>query len=357
MSTAAKKVLRVWHETRTSHFELLKRLTPSTLFYASENYSFDIREATGLDVRKRGIFATTWAVLTGTHQYVEFNEPTMLKLWPRLLIYTSAHRARRAFDRKGSPSAILYAIDNLPPDAAIADTFRLPRRFAAFLVRPFFRYMFASFDRVSFGSAGAAAAYASLLRTTKTTPEISVIPQLPSPCSCPDAIAAPRSVLFVGALEHRKGIVELMKAWELMDDDTRLTIVGIGPLTSRVQAWANAKPNVRILIDPPRDQVHQEYRRAEVVVLLSKRVPRWREQVGLPIVEGLSHGCVVVTTSETGIADWLQAEGHFLVDAANPAHVVDAVNSALQCGPARIEVLGSLPTEHTRVTSDRWLTR
>ena len=54
---------------------------------------------------------------------------------------------------------------------------------------------------------------------------------------------------------------------------------------------------------PPREAVHELLASSAVVVMPSVRRPGWREQIGLPLVEGLAHGCRVVTTTETGLAD------------------------------------------------------
>jgi glycosyltransferase involved in cell wall biosynthesis len=48
----------------------------------------------------------------------------------------------------------------------------------------------------------------------------------------------------------------------------------------------------------------------------SVRLRGWREQIGLPLVEGLAHGCRVVTTTETGLAEDLR--GHPLVTLTTP---------------------------------------
>jgi hypothetical protein len=44
----------------------------------------------------------------------------------------------------------------------------------------------------------------------------------------------------------------------------------------------------------------------------------WREQLGLPILEGLSHGSRIVTASETGLAPDLSRDGHFVIAQASP---------------------------------------
>jgi glycosyltransferase involved in cell wall biosynthesis len=62
--------------------------------------------------------------------------------------------------------------------------------------------------------------------------------------------------------------------------------------------------------------VHELLRTSAVVAMPSVRRPGWREQIGLPLVEGLTHGCRVVTTAETGLADDLR--DHPLVTFTTP---------------------------------------
>jgi glycosyltransferase involved in cell wall biosynthesis len=104
--------------------------------------------------------------------------------------------------------------------------------------------------------------------------------------------------------------------------------------------------------------VHRALRRAAVLVLLSQPTPTWREQVGLPLVEGLAHGCTVVTTAETGLADWLAAHGHtVLAPDAAPATVVAAVVEALAAGRPAASVLADLPDDDGRQAAEAWLSR
>jgi glycosyltransferase involved in cell wall biosynthesis len=111
-------------------------------------------------------------------------------------------------------------------------------------------------------------------------------------------------------------------------------------------------------VDPPRAQIHQLLASSQVLVLPCQPTPSWREQVGLPIVEGLSYGCTVVTTTETGLASWLAAAGHQVTSADATAEelaaaILAAVRHPLQAG----DVLASLPDVDGRLAADDWLFR
>jgi glycosyltransferase involved in cell wall biosynthesis len=102
--------------------------------------------------------------------------------------------------------------------------------------------------------------------------------------------------------------------------------------------------------------VHEVLRQSAVLVLLSQPIGGWREQIGLPILEGLSHGCEVVATSETGVADWLAARGHAVVPpGAGPEVVADRLDEALRRAPTRRGSLSDLPRTDQRLAADRWL--
>jgi glycosyltransferase involved in cell wall biosynthesis len=95
--------------------------------------------------------------------------------------------------------------------------------------------------------------------------------------------------------------------------------------------------------------------------LASQPTAGWREQVGLPIVEGLAHGCRVVTTDQTGLAGWLREHadrGHRVVPAGGSgadlaAAVLAALTTPTGDGPG--SVLADLPVRDGRLAADDWL--
>jgi glycosyltransferase involved in cell wall biosynthesis len=115
---------------------------------------------------------------------------------------------------------------------------------------------------------------------------------------------------------------------------------------------------VSVVVDPPRARVHALQREASVAVLLSQRTRTWREQVGLPVVEGLAHGCAVLATTETGLAAWLEEHGHAVVDpAADPERVADVLVGLLDARRPAATVLADLPDVDGRLAADAWLLR
>ena len=70
--------------------------------------------------------------------------------------------------------------------------------------------------------------------------------------------------------------------------DATLALLGKGALEQEARALSVAQPSVTLEVDPPRPRIHSVLDDSRVLVLWSQPSPTWREQVGLPIVEGLS---------------------------------------------------------------------
>ncbi|MDP9435526.1 MAG: glycosyltransferase, partial [Actinomycetota bacterium] len=250
----------------------------------------------GLDVLEADLRADPPDVL-------EVTEPLWAAEWPVPLRLADA-----------APGALLaaYAIEVLPsplPDQA-------DRRVAVAVA-------------VAYGSAAAERAH----RTGPTPRWLSLVAEeRRSRCpvcfgeGSPDVVPAEPELVFAAELSERTGVDLLVQAWDgAAPDGWRLRLLGWGPRTEQVRGWAGGRADVTLRVAADRQQVHDAMRRAAAVVLPSRRVPGWREQVGLSLVEGLTHGCRLLTTTETGIADGLGPE-HLVV----PAGSADALAEGLR---------------------------
>jgi glycosyltransferase involved in cell wall biosynthesis len=149
-----------------------------------------------------------------------------------------------------------------------------------------------------------------------------------------------------------------MAGWDALtpQDDLRLRVLGKGGLLPEVEAWAAGRPDVELVVDPPRSEIHASLRASHVLVLLSQRSGWWREQLGLPIAEGLAHGCEIVTTDETGLAGWLAGHGHRVLPmAADSRQIAAALRSAAEAGRPPAAVCADLPGTDGRAEADRWI--
>jgi glycosyltransferase involved in cell wall biosynthesis len=166
--------------------------------------------------------------------------------------------------------------------------------------------------------------------------------------------------LFVGEFDDRKGILDLMKAWPSVEDalpDAVLTVVGGGQHAKLVQEWCAERPGARVFCGfLPHEETADQLMKADVLVAPSRRSGRWREQIGLPIVESLSVGLTVVTTDETGLADWLSKEEHTVLPEKDVTRRLAAgIILALRRPIPREKVLDSLPAIPGRIIADSWL--
>ena len=95
-----------------------------------------------------------------------------------------------------------------------------------------------------------------------------------------------------------------------------------------------------------------------MVIAPSVPAGRWREQLGLPIIEGLSVGATVVTTTETGLASWLEQQGHTVIPMPRIAELLARATAHALEHPLSVgDVIGTLPATDTRLEVDRWIHR
>lgn len=207
-------------------------------------------------------------------------------------------------------------------------------------------------DRVVYGSEGSETTYGTIPQMALVLSR--VVPELPDARQLIPANA--RGALFVGRLESRKGVIQLLEAWSKIEGQTdhHLTLVGDGPLMADVQAWVAENPNRRRAVGQlSRNDTEMNYLNHRILVAPSVREGRWREQVGLPIVEALSHGLTVVTTCETGIAGWLLRNGHTVIEQSS--ELADAILARLREPLEPSEVAAALPLVGGRKIADDWM--
>jgi glycosyltransferase involved in cell wall biosynthesis len=351
--------VRLYDQVRTAHLERARVLEPAAIVYHSTRYDFDPALAEGLELVQAGPLRAFWMFLRSPVTVLEINEPLYLPGLPSTALALLASDLR-AVVTHSRPLVVTYAIEDLSPFSSRPP--RLRTRLRRRVERMLARGVWARCDRVVFGTSAALELYRTALGAPRHA-DTSLIPALPSPCDCAESIAArdPLHVLFLGAFTERKGFDRLLEAWPLVRDarpGSRLSLVGQGPMLADALAATAADDSIAVVTDPPRAFIHSMLRTVHVLVLPSVRLPRWREQIGLPILEGLAHGCEVVTTTETGIADWLSDNGHRTLDSDwTPADLAGAIVEAIDASRDPEAVLADLPIVDGRIEADRWLFR
>ncbi len=111
-----------------------------------------------------------------------------------------------------------------------------------------------------------------------------------------------RLVLFVGSLTPRKGVPELLSAWERIAarvrDGWELELIGAGPLDDAVARFARGRSDCAALgYVPHGPELFGHYDEAAILVLPSRN-----EAFPRVLVEGAAHGCALASAPVGGIA-------------------------------------------------------
>lgn len=351
----------VYDELRTAHIErIIRSVRRADVFYQTESYDYDSKMAREIRPRKVNLPKVFWEISRGDYSLVEINEPAYLRALPLLLTVILSGYIKRLWSSR-RPIYVTYAIENIDIAAKIASHLRISVRLVNIFIRPVLRFVFSRIDRVAFGTVASKDAYEKLLGSMPVRVEQAIFPALEPVCSSCTCEKQPFSVLFLGVFDERKGVETVLAAWPRVAASVpngQLTILGKGPLERLVSSWASQRGDVTVHLDPSRESIHAALARSRVLVLPSISTVRWREQVGLPILEGLSHGCIIVTSIETGLSDWLESRGHILVQyPGDPSALATCIEEALAKRMPPEEILGTLPPLSGRQQAEEWLCR
>lgn len=352
-------VARVYDSLRSAHLERFAVMVPARVFFAGTRYDFEPSLGSGTGtLEPAGRVRVLWELATGRLRAVELNEPLMTNRWLDLLAQVLVLRVAGLITRRRVRIST-YCIDLTDPAERMHARRSVPVGLARVWARLILHILVFNIDRLAIGTQGTWDLLSDYVGPRVLDRRGRLIPAIPAACTCNNTSARARNeVLFVGAFTERKGVRQLMQAWEsaAFSPPVSLHLIGVGELLPQVLAWATDRPEVTVQVDPGRDEVHAAYRRAHVVVLPSQRVGYWREQVGLPIVEALAHGCEVVTTDETGLASWLQEHGHGVVSLDSTlSAMVAAIEVALSKTRTAANIMSDLPSEDARIVADGWM--
>jgi glycosyltransferase involved in cell wall biosynthesis len=362
VSADTRPALRIYASLRTAHLERFREMAPAQVRFHRTRYDYDESLADPDAVPRRASRLGVVAELARRpYRVVEVNEPLMPERWPDLAAQIAAARLRGLLSRRRE-LVVAYCIGRTDPAEELHRRWRVPGRLARPMARLAVALLVRGMDRLAFGTTGAMELYADYVGPARLDRVARLFEALPAPCECragDTARARPGTLVFLGAFDERKGITRVMAAWdELTGRGTalRLHIMGTGPLAGEVESWAAGRPEVTLDIEPSRAHIHEVLRDSAALILLSQRVGPWREQIGLPIVEALGHGCEVIASSETGLAGWLRAHGHAVLDPrAEPGQLADVIATVLAAPRPAATVLADLPRSDRRIAADAWL--
>ncbi|ADL00468.1 glycosyltransferase [Brevundimonas subvibrioides] len=348
-------VLAVYTGARTADMERFDRFHARTELIFADRYP-DCEIPPRVRYKIAGLLGTFVCVLKRDYEILEINEPLFLRAYPRILVALAAANIRGLFAKK--PEIVSYAIEN-------ADVYRLLHR-RSVIAGPFYcavaravgRYILSNTERMAFGTQDALDNYMRAFGNAMSGSKVRVFEFLQPPYTGPRPSGDRSGVVFVGALEGRKGLRRLMRIWPTvsLNTGTCLSIVGSGEMEQDVARWSADRTDVSIMGQRSKQEIDALLSRAKVVVMLSQSEGFWKEQVGLPILEGLAHGCEIVTTSDTGLAAWLSQRGHAVLHADQPdADFVAALTYAVTREDRHETIRSTLPLKDGRLEAARWM--
>jgi hypothetical protein len=353
---------RYYRGARSVHLERLATFAPGDFLYFKPMYDFDEALAAKLSYVHQVSFGEVLrAVLTKKYDVLELAEPYTPSALPQNLLITLASHLS-ALGRGKPTRLVTYAIENADLPAKIATKTRLPLAVVRPVVKTLVGFCFNRIDRMVFGTQAAADNYSALLgtkRLVKASSTSTLIWGLPTREADIRDDRPKSRLVFLGTLDSRKGVTNLMQVWDAVVrriPAAELVILGKGPLEAQVTGWAAERPTVTLQIDPPRPVIRDRLSTSRALFMLSQPSALWKEQIGLPILEGLGFGLEIVASSETGIARWLDEHGHrVLAPDASDADLVDAIVRALESDRSPSMVAEDLPEQDGRLAADQWL--
>jgi glycosyltransferase involved in cell wall biosynthesis len=110
-------------------------------------------------------------------------------------------------------------------------------------------------------------------------------------------------VLFVGQFEERKGVADLLDAFDAVDDQGAcLRLVGNGSLEAAVSTRASRDPRIEIVGYLPQQELPAAFSNARCLVLPSITTALDREPWGLVVNEAMHAGVAVIASTAVGAA-------------------------------------------------------
>ncbi|MFC8732587.1 glycosyltransferase [Luteimicrobium sp. NPDC057192] len=340
-------VLRVLPQLRQHHVETADPAGGDrvTVFLAPSYETTSAAPPRARQVSGRGMLRAVWG---SDARVLEIWEP----LWMRHLALHAAvvatWKAASLVRRGRQRPVVAHAMENADLTALLGAGRHVPgsvERAAAFFLGRYARW---SLSRVVFATPSSRDLYLRL-------PGAAGVPArlvLDLPTAAPETSDG-KGVVFVGLAAEHKGVRDLLRAWpavEAANASARLVLVGDGPLSAEIVSWCSERPSSRAFRGAlPRDEALAEVESAAVLAAPSRPRRRWREQVGLPIREGLRAGRTIVTTNETGLAPWLSEHGHRVVATGDVEALAQALVGALETPLDPDDVRAALPSVDSRV--------
>lgn len=121
--------------------------------------------------------------------------------------------------------------------------------------------------------------------------------------------------LFIGALNHQKGVTDLIRASNELIGSVphRLVIAGRGTLEGDVETAAKQSPHISYLGQLSRNSVLAQLQQADVLIAPSRLHRGAREAAGLILLEAQACGTPVIAYNSGGTSEMVGPESGYLV--------------------------------------------
>ena len=145
------------------------------------------------------------------------------------------------------------------------------------------------------------------------------------------ALQDPPVLLFHGRIDRRKGVLDLLDAYDELGGGVRLLISGIGPDLSEVTDRVGHDPRVTLTGYTSIEDAPGIYRRADVFIS-----PTYSEGFSNTILEAMASGLPVISTDSVGVVDCLRHDDNGLMhEPGDVAGLVKLLQQVLQDGALR----------------------
>ena len=142
------------------------------------------------------------------------------------------------------------------------------------------------------------------------------------------AVAREKVILHVGAVQHRKNIARLVDAFERVDGDWQLVLVGsagygAAEIAARIGA-ARSRERIRVLGYVSRAELDNWYARAMIFAF-----PSLDEGFGMPVLEAMASGTPVIASNRAAVPE-VAGDAAWLVDAQDTEELAGAMVALTQ---------------------------
>ena len=137
------------------------------------------------------------------------------------------------------------------------------------------------------------------------------------------AVAREKVILHVGAMQHRKNIARLVDAFERVDGDWQLVLVGsagygAAEIAARIGA-SRSRERIRVLGYVSRAELANWYARAMIFAF-----PSLDEGFGMPVLEAMAAGTPVIASNRAAVPE-VAGDAAWLVDAEDTEELAGAM--------------------------------